>query len=134
MATCLTTIAYRIMMERLIKQLPPLWPQNGPTNPQSHCCDPWLVEDNLKTLAILDKLTGRGGGKDEVLPTMDPASMRHVDPHTFLKSHSLEHMRANASPQAEELQQEMNKLSERLEDKVGAIGVPEHPALPTAGL
>ena len=39
MATCLPTIAYRIMMERLIKQPPTLWPHNGPTNPQSHYCD-----------------------------------------------------------------------------------------------
>ena len=45
MSTCLPTIAYRIshayriMMERLIKQPLPLWPHNGPTNPQSHCCD-----------------------------------------------------------------------------------------------
>lgn len=58
--------------------------------------------------------------KDEVLPTMDPASVSHVDLHTFLKSHPLEHMRANVSAQAEKLQQEMNKLSsgnERLEGK-----------------
>ena len=26
-------------MGRLIKQPPTLWPHNGPTNPQSHCCD-----------------------------------------------------------------------------------------------
>ena len=25
--------------ERLIKQPPTLWPHNGPTNPQSHCCE-----------------------------------------------------------------------------------------------
>lgn len=50
---------------------------------------------------------------------MDPASVSHVDLHTFLKSHPLEHMRANVSAQAEKLQQEMNKLSsgnERLEE------------------
>ena len=39
MSTCLPAIAYRIMMERLIKQPSTLWPHNGPTNPQSHCCD-----------------------------------------------------------------------------------------------
>ena len=39
MITCLPTIAYRIIMEQLIKQLPTLWPHNGPTTPQSHCCD-----------------------------------------------------------------------------------------------
>lgn len=57
---------------------------------------------------------------DAVLPTMGSASVSHVDLHAFLKSHSLEHMRANVSAQAEKLQQEMNKLSsgnERLEEK-----------------
>ena len=43
MSTCLPHIAYRIMMGRLIKQPPTLWPHNGPTNPQSHCYELCLL-------------------------------------------------------------------------------------------
>ena len=49
-STYLPTIAYRIshvyriMIKRLIKQPPPLWPHNGPTNPQSHCCEIYWPE------------------------------------------------------------------------------------------
>ena len=34
MSTCLPYIAYRISHNNAT-----LWPHNGPTNPQSHCCE-----------------------------------------------------------------------------------------------